>query len=529
MAAHQYWRITVTSSGPSGVAVSTVEMRASSGGPNLSVPGNGSASASASDSPYGVPEGAFDGDDQTNWYRSGPPPQWLQWSFTAPTEIAEIVLRHGSGINADFRGRGGIVQYSDNGVDFTIWSPFVLDSANGSSVTVVEVPPAVAVVDVALPMLSIEAFSGANAVLALPMMTVSLYGGVNAHMALPMPRPAIYGGGAVAITMPLMSARAVGGPGVLAGAQLQLPRLVMSAAGGGSARLTLPMLTLETEATFPLVGVSSLTLPALAVVASGRTGGLAAVDVVLPMLTLSGRFGGAAAMVLPRMSVAAGGIGGGVARAALALPMFSLEAVSVAVGRGTADLTLPMLQMAGLAKAVLVLPGLQVVAIGGPVLPVVYEAYAVNLVQSKDGQPYEVTEYTNFPFTKIVRLRDSYYGVGADGLYLLGGDEDLGEPIAWAWQTHLSDFGTKLLKTPDAMYLTGRMGPSACAMVAVGEKRTFTYQMRNWRGEFAQAYRVKMGKGIKATYLGFGAHDECGSVMDVDLLDPRIVSMTRNI
>ena len=86
----------------------------------------------------------------------------------------------------------------------------------------------------------------------------------------------------------------------------------------------------------------------------------------------------------------------------------------------------------------------QLTFIGTAVVAVTYEAYAVNLQHKGTDSPVdEITRYTNFPFERIVRYQNSYFGVAADGLYLLEGTTDHATPattIPWEFKTHLTDF-----------------------------------------------------------------------------------------
>ena len=115
-------------------------------------------------------------------------------------------------------------------------------------------------------------------------------------------------------------------------------------------------------------------------------------------------------------------------------------------------------------------------ATGHAVVAATYEAYAINLNHKPRPGVVpvdEMTHYTNFPFDRIVRYKNSYFGVAADGLYLLEGTTDHAEPtptpIPWLWKTGLTDFRTPQKKTVESMYFGGRLGPAASVSLHAGD------------------------------------------------------------
>ena len=68
------------------------------------------------------------------------------------------------------------------------------------------------------------------------------------------------------------------------------------------------------------------------------------------------------------------------------------------------------------------------------------EGYSINLATSG------VTHYPDYPFDNILRFKDRFFGVKADGVYELTGDTDDGAEILAAIKTFESDFGSANLK-----------------------------------------------------------------------------------
>lgn len=222
-----------------------------------------------------------------------------------------------------------------------------------------------------------------------------------------------------------------------------------------------------------------------------------------------------------------------VMKAVLAMP----SPLVVATGRrsdvSSAYLTMPMLRTMASGAARLTMSAFALRALAsGDVAPALYEGYAVNLVPQDDarGTVYpEVSHYIGMPFNQIVRFEDEYYGVAADGLYLLGGDTDNGAAIGWGFETSLTDFGDKQMKRAVSVYVGGRLVEGMTANVFVGEKATQPYTYGTPRGDDAQNYRVKFGKGMKSRYYAFGLEDTAGRDFEVDSLDFEIYSLDRAI
>jgi hypothetical protein len=195
---------------------------------------------------------------------------------------------------------------------------------------------------------------------------------------------------------------------------------------------------------------------------------------------------------------------------------------------GWADLTLPMLQPGSTIYLDATLPMLELDAYVSEVVVRTYEAYAVNLKHNSDKAVDEVTRYTNFPFTRIVRYKNRYYGIHSDGnLYLLEGATDAGTAIPWSFKTGITDFGTSFEKTVVSAYFRGRMGASEKVQLYAGEKAAKVYNYSNPRGAKAQNYRQKFGLGIKDAYFALGASGS--GVMELDAIETELHQMTRRI
>lgn len=379
-----------------------------------------------------------------------------------------------------------------------------------------------------LPAVTVAGNSGATGVLALPALIVfgtAYTGAAVAPMGPTMNLPQIiiagFGGYSGNITFPaLIAGGSFGSRGALAlpsltgyaaghdstgenAAVLTLPSLALAAQGGANAQMTLPMVTLAISATFVNLGLASVALPALTIDAAGTVPFTGQAALLLPMPALVGNFGSVLSITLPSMTAMTSGVTGNVGRAQVTLPLFDLVADGTVNGASSAMLILPALSPSPSGSAHLIIPGLSLVAIGSAVVTATYEAYAINLNHTaKPGDNTapvdEMTRYTNYPFTQIVRYQNSYFGVAADGLYLLEGTVDVATPIPWAVKTAMTDFKSPFQKTVASAYFAGRLGAADTITLYAGEgAQVQPYNYTTPRGALAQNYRQAFGKGIK--------------------------------
>lgn len=214
----------------------------------------------------------------------------------------------------------------------------------------------------------------------------------------------------------------------------------------------------------------------------------------------------------------------------------------VGAGSGTmgalarAELIAPALVRPQHAIAPLVLPVFELLALGyaTDVDPISadYEAYVVNLgheptTRWQEKPVDEVTRYTNFPFSRVVRYKNDYYGVGLTGLYKLGGDKDDGVAISWSIRTAMMDFDQPNTKNLSSAYIGGRLGPQTALTLHVGERDTATYTYETPRGTTSQNHRQKFGKGNRARYYALSLSGT--GVAEIDDVGLDVHTTTRRI
>lgn len=372
-----------------------------------------------------------------------------------------------------------------------------------------------------------------GAALQAPLATLVIYGGANASMVAPVANVVANGAGTSAVTAPAGTLSALGhnsyGENALIGAA---PVPTLSSYLGGNAALSVPAPTLGSTATGTGWANAALTAPPATVSATGTVSAVATAALAPPMAQLIGYGGAVCSITLSGApTLAASGKAGGVGNVAVTVPLAQLSAGGTAQNHGSAILTAPAGKMAGTLQAYLVAPKATLTFIGTAQVTATYEAYALNLnhtgVRQGETVTDEMTRYTEFPFTHVVRYKNSYYGVAAGGLYLLEGTTDAGADIGFTVQTAKTDFGSTAKKTVVSAYFGGRIGAEEIVSITAGDETPVTYAYTTPRGVLAQNHRQKFGRGIKDRYyaIGVSGSDE----FELGTLDMEINQLTRGI
>ena len=133
------------------------------------------------------------------------------------------------------------------------------------------------------------------------------------------------------------------------------------------------------------------------------------------------------------------------------------------------------------------------------------------------------TRYANYGFDSFCRGTDGkYYGIKADGLYLLEGavdaEVDFGD----------LDFGTSALKGMTNAYISGQSDNKMRITVTEGSK-SYTYVARDY-DDANKTQRVDFGKGLRSNYFGIKLHNNAdGSDFTIDAVEIAAVPKTRRI
>lgn len=310
----------------------------------------------------------------------------------------------------------------------------------------------------------------------------------------------------------------------------------LAAFGGGTAKLTAKKSVLMATGTDVAIGRVDIEAPVGTLSASGTATETGRASMKLGRTTVSAYSGAVLSVRVGGSTITASGTQETVGGAAMRLPLCRLEASGGPADYGVAELVGPALVPVASGRAELS-SGYKLVAYGSAVVATSYEAYTANLLTALDRNPsnqydpdvHEVTRYTNFPFTQIVRHHNKYYGVAADGLYLLEGETDDGDPIAWSFRTVLTDAGSKQFKRVRSVYIGGRLTSQTTVTLVVGEEQDLTYSYTTPRGSNAQNYRQMFGKGVRTRYFALELSDASGNFIEVDSLDLENETLERAI
>jgi len=314
-----------------------------------------------------------------------------------------------------------------------------------------------------------------------------------------------------------------------------LPMPTLAAQAGANAAMALASVGTSVSATGTVVNMGTAALTSLAgtVSMSGTfiANGSAALTLTPGGMSVTGYFGAVTSITLGSVgTVTASGTGTGSGAGAVTLPLYVLTATGHEENHGGANLTSPTPGLGVTGRGALAMPTGILVAIGHATVAAAYEAYAVNLnhIPRPRVDPVdEVTHYTNYPFDKIVRYKDHYYGVNSTGMYLLEGPTDTATAIAWTVQSAETDFGSIQQKTVESAYFGGRMAAASTINLFAGEGAVQPYAYTTPRGELAQNYRQTFGRGIKARYFSFGF---AGSgTLDIDSVTLNVTTLSRRV
>jgi len=522
VAAHRYWRILPVTLDGYGIAttIAVIQMRETVDGPNLSITGNGTASAQSSNASYPAAN-AFRGDvylppTYDGWWSSPTGLNWIMWDFGdgAAYSINYLTLWSGSSypIPTSFK-----LQHSDDGTTWTDQGDGTAGSALSTQFTFAMVRGE-ASVSISPPAPILAAYAGADASVTAPSPSLFAATGANSQtLTAPSPRLVL---------------QAHDSTGEQA-ANLTAPSPTLTFYTGANARLTAPKPTLTATGTVTRMATASLTAPKPTLQAAGTVTKLATATLSAPSPNLVG-YGGAvcSVSVTGKPTLTATGTTGGVATVAVTAPLFELTSTATMQNHGSANLIAPSPRMGQTIQAWLAAPSARLTAIGTAVVTATYEAYAVNLghrprVTNQEIPVNEVTHYTNFPFTHVVRYQNSYYGANSTGLYLLEGTTDNGTAIPWAVKTAMDDFKTPTKKTVASAYFGGRFGPASTVQLHAGEQAPNTYSFSTPRDALAQNHRQVFGKGVRERYFALGASGT--GACEIDTIELETHNMTRRI
>lgn len=155
------------------------------------------------------------------------------------------------------------------------------------------------------------------------------------------------------------------------------------------------------------------------------------------------------------------------------------------------------------------------------------EVFVMNITGDKPGG---TTQYRNYPFNSVAKIGGKYYGASADGLFLLEGDDDNGEPIESVFGLGQMDFGNPQLKTVTYCYLGAAAGAMRLEIDALvnGRPASYSYPARG-HGASMRGLRFDLGKGLKSSYVTPTFYNANGGPFEVDAVRFLVADSARRI
>lgn len=380
-----------------------------------------------------------------------------------------------------------------------------------------------------------EASAAQTATLAktVPTMTLSATSGDRLTSTIPTPALSAKVGALVSTTfpMPTFFASAHNSSGENS-ADLTVPMPALTARTGSKLSAAVPMPALAATVTTTVMMTIRATVPMATLAARSTATGSISLAAAVPMATVSARGGARIAGSVPVATVVSSVTTGSVMTLRTVVPMATLAAAMTSGGTMDFALTVPMPVVGPWGRMVAVAPMAQIEFVAHTVVVVTYEAYCINLQPSagyRESSVHEVTRFDPWEFDHVIRWRNRYYGVKANGLYLLGGDLDGADPIAWTMHTGISNLGSRQMKVARELFVHGRVGPGLTAQASIGEAADQSYDAIVQAGDNAQATRAKLGRGLKAVYWSFGLADPDGGPADIDALQLEAAELQRKV
>jgi hypothetical protein len=281
-----------------------------------------------------------------------------------------------------------------------------------------------------------------------------------------------------------------------------LPLLVGSARAALKAANVLPLLVSSGQGESPSsIGID--VLPLLTSSGYGLTGEIGHGKGILPLLVSSGH-------IYP--VVKGTGVGN------LFLLISTGHGLSGVIGQG--DGVFPLLISGG--SAILPAHG-----VGAGILPLLYSVGHGDVIPVTFNRKaivmhlfnYAVTEYKNYNFNSLLHFNGVFLGVNEQGVYILDGDDDLGELIQARIKTGVTDLAKDGVMTiPREVWLAYRSDDGMQLDVRVNEVTDLPPMIFEKVARMIRENRKKFGRGIKGRFFTWDLKNISGSDFDFQSL-----------
>jgi hypothetical protein len=141
-----------------------------------------------------------------------------------------------------------------------------------------------------------------------------------------------------------------------------------------------------------------------------------------------------------------------------------------------------------------------------------------------------IVEYVNYPFNSFAADdMGNILAAADDGLYLLGGLDDDGAPIAASLSTALSDFGTSNLKSIEDVIADFEGTGIRVTTIADGEVAMASQVGNVSLAPGVHTERLKPGRGIKSRTLGLDIENIDGGPLALKDIELRLAILPRKV
>ncbi|MEJ5125862.1 hypothetical protein WH367_07360 [Comamonas sp. MYb21] len=144
------------------------------------------------------------------------------------------------------------------------------------------------------------------------------------------------------------------------------------------------------------------------------------------------------------------------------------------------------------------------------------EVFAMNIT---GGNPGGTTRYERYPYNSYATIGGKHYGASEEGLFLLDGDDDAGQPIEAVFGMGQLDFGSPQVKILSYCYLGAAAGSMRLQIDSLlnGRPASYTYPARG-HGASMREVRFDLGRGLRSAYATPTFKNSNGDAFEVDAI-----------
>lgn len=303
--------------------------------------------------------------------------------------------------------------------------------------------------------------------------------------------------------------------------------------------ITLPLLTLSATAIESISGRGNMDMTVMSLTAEGYDSCLIDSGISLPLYTLYGEattnpmadlnsdlpfyqitgiaevtIVGTANLSLPRLTTQMEGEDAPSATTTANLPMFRISATALIGAVGTSNLALPSLEwefesvVSIEGTADITIPSLEVFS---ETSPTEYTSLVMNIKNNA------LSLYTSYAYNSFCRFKGQHYGAKSDKIFLLEGEKDDGTEISWNFRLPYLDLEKgKKRKLRQAWYSYKSNGDILVTII-LPDGTEYEYALTG--NEVTEdGVRVKFGRGIKTKYVSMDVKNKDGSDLSLDAI-----------